>query len=108
MIFSIWFIIGIMGIFIVVIPAKPTESCGDIISDKIIHNTVSRLQTQHSQDSIRIIILRDSIAHMVVTSSMADRSWRYVEIRRYWNICQKNPKNKKFFYGWCSRVIQRK
>lgn len=55
-------------------------------------------QLQRSQDSIRFY--RDSVEYKNYINAR-----RIEKIKYYINICNKNTKNKKYFFGWIKRTI---
>ena len=59
---------------------------------------------QSLKDSIEI--LNRSIKPMNL--EQLNINWQYFQIKKYYSICVKNPKNKKFFYGWVSRAFNNK
>lgn len=55
-------------------------------------------QLQKSQDSIRFY--RDSVEYKNYINAR-----RIEKIKYYINICNKNTKNKKYFFGWIKRTM---
>lgn len=69
-------------------------------------------------DSLRLVLSSykaqiDSLNKVIAQPKKVSQNeftygFKYERIKYYYNICQKRPANKKYFYGWVSRVIKSK
>ena len=57
-----------------------------------------------------IVVLHDSIAILKARPLMTEEQfidiYKYESLRKYWDLCMRNPVQWKYFKGWCARIFE--
>jgi hypothetical protein len=73
-------------------------------------DSIETVKSQHQQLDLYIHTLRDSIVTLqqcpLMTSEQFIELYKYESLRKYYQICKKNPTQKKYYWGWTSRVLE--
>ena len=94
-------------------------SCNGKAQKKVvpIHDTIA-VVSHANCDSLQAILSSykaqiDSLNKVIkskdsISSKDFTYGFKYERIKYYYNICEKRPANKKYFYGWVRRVLKSK
>ena len=79
--------------------------------------TTETIQAQQKQIELHILTMHDSIVVLhdsivalkerpLMTAKQFIEIYKYESLRKYWDLCMRNPAQWKYFKGWCARIFE--
>jgi len=94
------------------VPVRVTVLMQQSDSIKFLKDSIKSLnaEREYFSDQIKlksdsVLILKSIIDKGILTEDCFLAKFKIAKIKRYTEICERNPKNKKFYYGWVKRTI---
>jgi hypothetical protein len=73
-------------------------------------DSMESLILQIHENRSTILVMQDSINDLklrpLMTSDQFMELYKYESLRKYYNICKKNPTQKKYYWGWTARIFE--
>ena len=75
-----------------------------------LQDSIETTNSRHQESLVFIQTLQDSILDLKDRPLMTEKQflelYKYESLRKYYQICKKNPTQKKFYWGWSARIFE--